>query len=126
MLKNLIKYFLGLAIIIGVAFLSREAWNSLSEKKAAKVQSEMEKSLFPLMIAAQPQETIFARPMWVAETGSTLTVYTEYFGDRLIEEREKVRNDMVLVVKKWAETQPKKYQFYYVTFTDEIMSPEKK
>ena len=125
-MKDFVKYFLGLAVIIGIAFLSREAWNSLSAKQALKVQSLMEKSLFPLMIAAQPREAIFARPMWVAETGSTLTVYTEYFGDRLIEEREKVRNEMVLVVKKWAETQSKKYQFYYVTFTDEIISPEKK
>ncbi|AZZ36464.1 hypothetical protein CIK05_06565 [Bdellovibrio sp. qaytius] len=123
---SFMKYFLGLVVIVGVAFLSREAWNSLSQKKAAQVQSEMEKSLFPVMIAAQPKEAIFARPMWVAETGSTLTVFTEYFGDRLPEEREKVRNEMVLVVKKWAETQPQKYQFYYVTFTDEIISPDKK
>jgi len=122
------KYFLGLLVIVavGIAFFSREAWLTLSEKKAAKVQSAVEKSLFPLMIAAQPKEAIFARPMWVAETGSALTVYTEYLGDRLPEEREKVRSEMVLVIKKWAETQPKKYQFYYVTFTDEIISPEKK
>ena len=122
----MMKYLFGLLLIIGVAFFSREAWNHLASKKAASVQSEMEKSLFPLMIAAQPKEAIFARPMWVAETANTLTVYTEYFGDRLVEEREKVRDEMVLVVKKWAETQPRKYQFYYVTFTDEIISPEKK
>lgn len=122
------KYLLGLIIVVcvGLAYFSREAWELLSDKKAAKVQSEMEKSLFPIMLAAQPQKNIVARPMWVAETGSTLTVYCEYFGDRLPEEREKARSEMVLVVKKWAETQPKKYQFYYVTFTDEVISPEKK
>lgn len=125
-MKNLAKYLLGLFVIVGIAFFSKKAWELLSLKQAVKVQSEMEKSLFPYMIAAQPREAIYARPMWVAETGSTLTVYTEYFGDRLPEEREKVRNEMVLAVKKWAETQSKEYQFYYVTFTDEIISPDKK
>lgn len=122
------KYILGLLVIVavGIAFFSREAWLTLSEKKAAKIQSAMEASLFPLMLQAQPKEAIFARPMWVAETGNTLTVYCEYFGDRLPEAREKVRDEMVLVVKKWAETQNKNYQFYYVTFTDEVISPEKK
>ncbi len=119
-------FFASLILIAGVGYFSKEAWLTLAEKKAEKIQTEMEKSLFPIMLQAQPKEYIFARPMWVAETGSTLTVYCEYFGDRLPEEREKVRDEMVLVVKKWAETQNKKYQFYYVTFTDEVLSPEKK
>lgn len=119
-------FFASLVLIAGVGYFSKEAWLTLAEKKAEKIQSELEKSLFPIMLQAQPKENISARPMWVAETGSTLTVFCEYFGDRLPEEREKIRDEMVLVVKKWAETQNKKHQFYYVTFTDEVISPEKK
>lgn len=120
------KLILGLLVIIGVAFFSREAWFALSEKKAAKVQMQLEQSLFPIMLQAQPKEFIFARPMYVIETATTLTVYCEYLGEKSIEAREQLRNEMVLIVKKWTENQPTKYQFIYVTFTDEVIAPEKK
>ena len=119
-------FFAGLILIAAVGYFSKEAWLTLAEKKADKVQSEMELSLFPLMLQAQPKGFIHARPMYVIQTADTLTVYTEYLGEKSVDAREQLRQEMVFVVKKWAETQPTKYKFIYVTFTDEVMAPEKK
>ena len=124
------KYFVAtlaaLIVVVSIGYFSKEAWTNLSEKKAEKVQSKLEIELFPVMLKAQPQELIYARPMYAQETSNTLTVYCEYMGDKLPEAREKVRSDMVNVIKSWQEIQTTKYQFIYVTFTDEDINPDKK
>jgi hypothetical protein len=124
------KYFVAtlaaLIVVVGIGYFSKEGWNTLSEKKAEKVQSQLEIELFPIMLKAQSKEFIFARPMYVLETSDTLRVYCEYMGDKLPEAREKVRTDMQAVIKQWLETQPTKYKFTYVLFTDEDISPVQK
>lgn len=121
------KYVIAIVIIASaIGYLSKEAWHKASEKRAEKVQSLMETSMFPYVVEAQPKENILARPMWVEETQNTLKVYCEYFGDRSAEAREKVRNETVLIIKSWAEKQHKIYRFIYVIFTDEVINPDKK
>lgn len=118
------KYVIAIVLLAtGLGYFSKEAWNKFSDKKAEKVQSEMEKSLFPFIVQAQPKEAIFARPMQVEETSNTLTVYCEYFGDKDIEVRENLRKQLSADVKKWSETQPKKYQYIFIKFTDEMINP---
>lgn len=121
-----INVIIGTIVIASVGYFSKEVWLMLAVNKAEKVQSQLEQTLFPLMLQAQPREAIFARPMYVIQTADTLTVYTEYLGEKSVDAREVLRVEMVSVVKKWAETQPTKYKFIYVTFTDEVMAPEKK
>lgn len=117
------KYIIGVLVIIGLGYFSKEAWTLLSSKKAERVQTQMEKDLFPLIIQSQSKEIINARPMRVEETSNTLVVYCEYLGDKSIESREKVRNQIHQTITTWFETQPKKYSYVFIKFTDEVISP---
>lgn len=115
--------------IIGLALLGLFAqwgWNTLAHQRDEKAEAAIEQSLFPTITAAQTPEHYFARPMWTDTSGDALTVYCDYYGDKSPEAREQVRNEMVLVVKKWAENYPRKFKFHFVTFTDEVITHEKK
>lgn len=120
------KYVLAIIGLILLGLFSQWGWNTLAHNRDEKVESAIEQSLFPTMTAAQPKENLFARPMWTDTSGDALTVYCDYYGDKSPDAREQVRNDMVLVVKKWAETYPRKFRFHFVIFTDEVIGPEKK
>ena len=118
------KYLIAIVIIAaGIGYLSKEAWMKASEKRAEKVQSWMESSLFPVIVESQPKEAIFARPMHVEETRDSLMVYCEYLGDRSLEARENLRTQLQATVKKWSDSQEKKYGYIFIKFTDEVISP---
>lgn len=107
-----------------VGYFSQEVWEMFSSKKADAVQSKMVQELFPAILKAQPQDMIAARPMRVEETSNTLTVYCEYLGDKDLEARENLRKHLTDEVYKWAKaTQEKKYNYVFIKFTDEVISP---
>ena len=120
------KYILAIIGLITLGLISQWGWNTLAHQRDEKVESAIEQSLFPVITKSQTPDHVFARPMWTDTSGDALTVYCDYYGDKSPEAREQVRNEMVLVVKKWAETHPRKFKFHFVTFTDEVIGPEKK
>ena len=120
------KYIFAIIGLAALGLFAQWSWNTLAHQRDEKAEVVIEQSLFPAISAAQTPEHYFARPMWVDQSGGALTVFCDYYGDKTAEAREQVRNEIALVVKKWAETQPKKFSFHFVKFTDEVMAPEKK
>lgn len=121
---KILKIILSVLFVIGVVAKAVTLMTKVTSKKeTTKELSQLEKDIFDVILKSQPKEMISARPMRLEDGGNAITLYCEYLGEKSQEARETVRKSLYTELKNWNQTQPRKFEYIYLKFTDEAVSP---